>query len=210
MPIPAGRPTISTSLNHSWPSESSSGFSHLLPGLFHIPLQIRKAQLRGWEKRTNEQTRTWVGSKCKRGRSVTLLCILWANASVYTSENSNKATSNANSSSHVGYSSICGSTGPSSCLSDFCWLASTLPHSHLFTDLFWRLVSAAPFSWLSFSWLTSPPTDLWDLPSLVHFWSRGRSRAQTLCVGFASKQTEIFWLLHTHTHTTNAQHHVTK
>ena len=29
-----------------------------------------------------------------------------------------------------------------------------------------------------------------DLPSLLHFWSRGRSRPQALCVSFAPKQTK--------------------
>ena len=43
------------------------------------------------------------------------------------------------------------------------------------TDLFCPLVSSVL---------------LWDLPSLVFFRSRGRSRAQALCVGFVRKQTK--------------------
>ena len=31
---------------------------------------------------------------------------------------------------------------------------------------------------------------LWDLPSLVFFWSRGRSRTKALCEGFAPKQSK--------------------
>ena len=46
------------------PHYSSSGFR---PRALNISLQIRKTQLRGWKKRTNEQTRTWVSSKCKKG-----------------------------------------------------------------------------------------------------------------------------------------------
>ena len=45
-------------------SDSSSGFR--LRAL-HVYLQIRKTQPRGWRKRTNYQTRTWVSSKCKKG-----------------------------------------------------------------------------------------------------------------------------------------------
>ena len=35
-----------------------------------------------------------------------------------------------------------------------------------------------------------------DLPSLLHLWSRGRSRLQALCVGFALKQTKKSWSQH--------------
>ena len=52
---------------------------------------------------------------------------------------------------------------------------------------------------LLFCWLSFPL--LWDLPSLVFFQSRGRSRAQTLCVGFVPKLTKGLsdWHLHTPT-----------
>ena len=43
---------------------------------------------------------------------------------------------------------------------------------------------------------------LWDLPLLVHFRSRGRSRAQALCLGFAPKQTKRSSDQRTHTHST--------
>ena len=61
------------------------------------------------------------------------------------------------------------STGSSSC--------SLLP-----TAQFYRLVYSVPFSVLVSS------VQLWDLPSLAIFWSRGRSRTQALCVGFVPKQ----------------------
>ena len=102
--------------------------------------------------------------------------LLWANASVSLSETPTKPQKNADLSSCIGQPGICRSTGLSSCLSDFCWLVSSLPDSHLLTD--------------SFSWLVCPVDCLWDLPSLILFRSRGRSRARALCVGFAPKQTK--------------------
>ena len=75
--------------------------------------------------------------------------------------------------------------------------------THLLTDLFCRLVSSAPFCWQYPSLFDRPlvPTGLCcsllltaffcllsDLPFLVHFRSRGRSRTQALCVGFAPKK----------------------
>ena len=93
--------------NYSWPLESSSGFSHLRPGVFHIP---SPTQLKGWKKRTNKHglglaPSAWGGSLWH------FLCILWANASVYSSENSHKATRNADLNSRVGQPGIYWSTG---------------------------------------------------------------------------------------------------
>ena len=210
---PLADPSISGSLNHSWLLESSSGFSHLRPGVFHISLLIRKAQQRGWKKRTNKQTRTWVSSKRRRGKSVTLLCILWANASVYSSENTHKATSNADLSSRVGQPIISRSTGTSSRLSDlwlllvsFCSLLLTVSFSALLSplsiDFFSSPLSTGIFCSLlltaSFPWLTSHADFLCYLPSLVYFRSPGRSRAQALCVGFTLKLTKGFSDWHPH------------
>ena len=69
----------------------------------------------------------------------------------------------------------------------FCWLSIIL------TALSCLLSSSAPFCWLF----------LWELPSLVHFWSRGRSCAQALCVGFAPEQTKRFSDRHPHIHPYN-------
>ena len=116
---PAG-PTISTSLNHSWPLESSCGFSHLRSGLLHISLRTHKAQTRGRKKRTNEHTRTWVSSKRKREEVcdtfVQLSVHLQAIAGVYF----HKTTRNADSFSRVGQPGLCMSTSLNSRLSDFC------------------------------------------------------------------------------------------
>ena len=54
----------------------------------------------------------------------------------------------------------------------------------------WSPLCPALISWLTFSWLLSPANFPWDLPSLVLLRSRGRSRAQALCVSFAPKQTK--------------------
>ena len=142
---------------------------------------------------------------------------LWANASMYSSENSHKATSGADLTSRIGPPGICRSTGPSSCLSDFCWLVSSLPDSHL-PD--WPVLSTGPFYSLSFfSWLLSHADCplllpaffclLSDLPSLVQLsvsWEI--SRAGPLC-GFRAKTDKgILWMAPSHRET-DATHSVT-
>ena len=115
--------------------------------------------------------------------------------------------------SRVGSPGLCESTGLSSRLSDFCWLSSLLCF-HLLTASFCQLCPSLDcylkptvlfcslllthfFCLLSglHSFLPS------FLPSFTHFRSRGRSRAQALCVGFVPKQTKGFsdWHLHTPT-----------
>ena len=51
---PPADPHYLNPLNYSWPLESSSGFSHLWPGVFHIPLQTQKDSREGGRK--EEQT----------------------------------------------------------------------------------------------------------------------------------------------------------
>ena len=58
------------------------------------------------------------------------------------------------------------------------------------TSVDWSPPCPALISRLAFSWLLSTANCPWDLPSLVRFRSRGRSRVQALCVGFAPKQTK--------------------
>ena len=61
--------------NYSWPLiHLAFLFSHLWPGALHISLRTHKTQPRGWRKRTNELTRTWISSKSKRREFVTNLC----------------------------------------------------------------------------------------------------------------------------------------
>ena len=38
---------------------------------------------------------------------------------------------------------------------------------------------------------------LWDLPFLLHFWPRGRSHSQALCLGFVPKQRDSLTSVHT-------------
>ena len=105
-------------------SDSFRGFSHPWPGVFHISLRIRKTQPRGWKKRRTNN-RAWLAPSARGVSLWHFLCIRWANASVYSSENSHKATHNAN----------------------FCCLVSSLPDSYLLTNL----LSSAPFCWLFFT-----------------------------------------------------------
>ncbi len=122
--------------NCSWPWESSSGFSPLWPGVFYIPLQVRKAQLRGWKKRTNEQTRTRSAPSARSGEvyetpfghSVFLL----ANASVYSSENAHEATSNADLTSRV--------------------VGLQVLAAAFLTSVDWSPLCPTLISWLTFSW----------------------------------------------------------
>ena len=70
----------------------------------------------------------------------------------------------------------------------------TGPRSHLFLTVgFPRFLLTALSCWLPCSvdcyWLLSS-VQFWDLPSLVFFWSCGKSRARALCVGFSPKQTK--------------------
>ena len=88
-------------------------------------------------------------------------------------------------SSHVGQSGLCRSTGLSSCLSDFC------------SSLFSALLSSPDCLLL--------PTGLccsllltafsWDLPSLIYFWSQGRSWVQAL---WQNRQRDSLTGTHTH------------
>ena len=171
-------------------SDSSSAFLICGQGLFQISLQIRKAQPRGWRKRTNEQTQTWVNSKRKSGGICDTFC------------------------------AFCELTGA-------CTRVKTLTNplamlTHLLTDLFCWLVSAAPFCWLC-SFLDWPllPTVLFCsfLLTTFFFWTFLSSstsglvgdltRRLFLLVSHQIRQRYYLTGTHTHTHTTNAQHRVT-
>ena len=80
-------------LNQLMAIRSSSGFSHLQPGAFHIPLQTHKTQdtqPRGWKERKTKQARTWVSSKRKKEEVFNTFLLssshLGAIACVYPSE----------------------------------------------------------------------------------------------------------------------------
>ena len=80
--------------NFSKPLESSSGFSHLWPGVFHISIQICNSQPRGRMKKKNKQSWAWVSSKRRKvevcDTFVLLSVCLEAIGSVYSHETSTK------------------------------------------------------------------------------------------------------------------------
>ena len=63
-------------------------FSSLARGISHFFTNTQNTQPRGWKKKKNKQSRAWVSARMEK--SVTLLCILWANASVYSNETPTK------------------------------------------------------------------------------------------------------------------------
>ena len=69
---------------------SSSGFSHLRPGIFHISLRTHNIHNREGGGKENKQTWTWVSSKRKKGEvcnTFVLLSVhLWASTSMYSNE----------------------------------------------------------------------------------------------------------------------------
>ena len=146
-------------------------------------------------RKENKQTQTWVSSKCKKGEvcnTFLAFCELswayiWAKFPQCHQE------------CWLIFSS---------------WLSQHLrPHipavacSLLVTALFCPLLCFASFSWLSASpnfcqLPCSLPWSLllWDVSSLVLFRSCGRSRTQSLCVGFTPKQTKGSSDLHSYPH----------
>ena len=78
-------------------------------------------------------------------------------------------------------------------------LTTLLPSSHCLL-----LLCSSLDSYLKPTVLFCPPLStaslclLWDLSSLVHFRSRGRSHPQALCVGIVPKQTKRFSDRHQH------------
>ena len=74
------------------------------------------------------------------------------------------------------------------------------PSPGLLSHADWSLMLSVVDSSLRLPLSTDP---LWDLPFLLYFRSRGRSRAQALCLGFMPKQTKRFSDRCTHTHTPN-------
>ena len=148
-------------------------FSHFQLGVLHISLRPHKYNREGGRKRINQQIWTWVSSKRKKGESV------WHFS--------------------CSFPYICR-------LSRACILRETSTKPRGMLTRLWLCSLTAPFCWPPFPWtaISSRPSSsallcqlvsfclLWDLPSLLYFCSRGRSRAQALCLGFAPKQTKWF------------------
>ena len=157
-------------LNQLMAIQLSNGFSHLQPEVFHISLRTHKIQCtqpRGWKKKKNKQARTWVSSKRKK-EEVCDTFVWFSCASVGYRErifkqNSHTATRNADSSSRP--------LGPQILAVASLWLLLIAPSC--------RQPSSVHY----------PGT----LPSLVFFWSHGKSHVQALWVGFVPKQTKKFF-----------------
>ena len=140
------------------------------------------------EGRTNELYGLGLVQSQERHIFVTILCsfscicrLSWA---CIFRETSTKANRNANSSLTVFPHCLL----PLTVLPLDCYLTPTsLFCSPLFTALSGFLCQ------LTISLLS-------NLPLLVHFWSRRRSPAQTLCLGFAPKQTKKSSVWRTHPH----------
>ena len=124
--------------NYSRPLEFSSGFSHLWLEVFHISLQIRKAQPRERKKRTSEQTRTWVSSKCQRDKSVTFFVHSVSKRERVLERKLSLLLALVNPAS-TGQPVLAAAYLTSVDLSPLCSTLTSL------TDLFCRLVSSAPF-----------------------------------------------------------------
>ena len=187
---PPADPTISATLNHSLPVIHLVVF--LARGISHFFTDTQSTTEKVEEK--NKQTNTDLGHLQVQEAGMSMwhfLYILWANASVYSSENSHKANSNADLFSRVGQHGLWKSTGLSSRLSDICWLVSSLLDSHL-PD--WLVLLTGLFCYLLL-------TVLWDLSSLVLSVSWGISSAGPLS-GFRAKTNKgILWLAPTYTPT---------
>ena len=165
----AGRPPLSKLPKQLMAIRSSSGFSHLRSGEFHISLRTRKTQHtqpRRWKKR--EQTWTWVCYKCKKEEVcdsfVPLSVHLQAITSVYSSEIPTKSPGMlthlltlANLAS--------GSTHPTSRLSP-----TSVDCSLLSNSVFCPLLLTVGFPWLLstalFCWLVCFVSLSWLIPSL--------------------------------------------
>ena len=145
-------------------SDSSSGFWQGYHTFLYGQIKYNRE---GGRKRINEQTRTWVSSKRKKGCFVTL-CILRPSADyrrrVFCAKHSTKATKNTNSSLTVFPNCLLLLT----VLPMDCYLTPTGFFCSPFSIASLRL----PLSTASLSLLS-------DLPFLLHFRSRGRRHPQS-------------------------------
>ena len=150
--------------------------------------------LRGW-KEENKWTNTDLGQLQAQERefcgTLHSLCICRLLRTCIFHETSTKASSHADIFSRWLTQPLCRSLDLSSRLSDFCWLPS-LPCFHLLLPPSGHHPSPGLHCWLLLSIFLCQLTLclLWDLPLFVHFWSRRRSRAQALCLGFVPIKTK--------------------
>ena len=155
---PPADPTISASLNHSWPLELWL-FSSPARGISHFFTDMQNTT----EKRTNKQTRAWVSSKCKRGKSDTFYAfceLTWACTQAKTLTKPLAMLTYLLTLVHPAF--VGQQVLTATFLTSVDW--SPLCPTHLLTDLFCRQVSSGLFCWLC------PSLD-WPLqlgPSFLH------------------------------------------
>ena len=136
----------------------------------------------------NKQTQTWVGSK-RTKREVydpfLAFCASVSDRDRVFERNSHKVTRNADSSSHVGQPRL--------------WFHRS--EQSPFSPADWPVLLTAFFCFCFLLYIASP----------VFFRSRGKFRAQALCVGCAKTDKGVLWLAPTPTPTeTNATHRITE
>ena len=148
--------------------------------------------------RTNEQTRTWVSSKRKKGSFVTL-CILRASVDyrVFFAKLLQKRVGML---TLLDYVLLC----PDPIFSCLLLLTVSLDSYIKPTDLLCPPLSTASLRLPS----STDHVSSLVLPLVVPFRSRERSRAQALCLGFAPKQAKRPSDRRTHTHPTQWPHSV--
>ena len=146
-------------------NDSSRSFR---PGVSHITSQIRKARLRCWENK-NKRTNTGLGQLQVQEKEVgmTLLCSFSCICRLSQARNFYQITGNANSSLTVF----------SHCL---------LPLTVLPLDCYLK-----PTVLLCSTLSSGSLCILWDLPSLLHFRSRGRSRQRDCPSGANTNGKEL-------------------
>ena len=188
-------PTILTSQTTHGHLNRLVGFLITGQGYFTFLYQHTKYTTQEVEENKNNHE-LGLAPSARTENSVTLLCILCfcGLMRACTRAKLPKATSNANLSSRVVQPGFCWTTVLSSCLSDFCWLVSSLPCSHLLTEL---LLTA-----LSCRLSLGPP-----FPHLLPVsWEISRT---WLCVGFAPKQRDPLTGPHTHRNECQPSCHIT-
>ena len=159
------------------------------PGHYTFLYRYAKHNWEGGRKEKTNKHGLGLASSARKGKSVTL-CILWANVSVYSNEIVtsylqcwhlalvNPASVGQQVLAVVFLTSVDSLLCPTSVFSlppsSDCVILCTAISSQLFS-------SALRCQLLCL---------LSDLPSLLYFWSRGRSHPQALCVGFMPKETK--------------------
>ena len=192
---PAGRPLLSQHPKPLMAIQSSSGFSNLRPGAFHISLQANKTQhtqLRGWKKRRTNNHGLGLALSARRENFVTLWCSFLCICRLLRTCIRAKFPQ-----SHQEY-----------WLNPLRWPTRPLGSLVLAVAFLWpsasfdfcRQLSPADCLGLFYPVLSTALVCPVTLPPLVFFRSRGKSRAQALCVGFAPKQTKGSSGWHPHPH----------